>query len=195
LYYIYLAVLGGSFEAFHDEIDSWCFLVRFRSFFFQWVSRENRPCYFWNMMFSNLISRWIMFRLWRHFTAATSWRTMILACNYVNGALLLTSPPVQSSNTIEMWLFPSSYTSNARMILGWSSRRCKQFYNHYIYYKLIAIDSVKLTIFTWSPVSKSFLCFSVDKTLLYQHELYQNIQTNKRPTLVEMGCIRRKDGV
>jgi len=32
LYYIYLAVLGGSFDAVHDEIDSWCFLVRFRSF-------------------------------------------------------------------------------------------------------------------------------------------------------------------
>ena len=27
-------MLGGSFEAVHDEIDSWCFLVRFRSFFF-----------------------------------------------------------------------------------------------------------------------------------------------------------------
>ena len=29
-----MAVFGVSFEAVHDEIDSWCFLVRFRSFFF-----------------------------------------------------------------------------------------------------------------------------------------------------------------
>jgi len=37
-------VLGGSFEAVHDEIDSWCFLVRFRSFFFcemYWVDHLN----------------------------------------------------------------------------------------------------------------------------------------------------------
>jgi len=32
--YIYLAVLGVSFEAVQDEIDSWCFVLRFQGFLF-----------------------------------------------------------------------------------------------------------------------------------------------------------------
>jgi len=35
LYYIDVAVLGVSFEAVHDEIDSWCFLAAISKFFNQ----------------------------------------------------------------------------------------------------------------------------------------------------------------